>query len=110
LIDEYQLFVAPVSVGGGTRALPDDIVLRLRLVDERRFDNGMAHLRYEITPGRESRHGRTLCSSLTAGIGDIADVSRKARKRRRLAGIRTPSCRTRWRLCRTLTSSPSSFA
>ena len=46
LVDELQLFVAPIVVGGGTRLLPDDALLELELRDERRFANGMAHLRY----------------------------------------------------------------
>jgi dihydrofolate reductase len=46
LVDEYQLFVAPVMVGGGTRSLPDAVRLNLELVDERRFDNGMVYLNY----------------------------------------------------------------
>jgi riboflavin biosynthesis pyrimidine reductase len=46
LVDEYQLFVAPVIVGGGTRTLPDAVRLSLELVDERRFDNGMVYLDY----------------------------------------------------------------
>ena len=46
LIDEYQLFVVPVIVGGGTRCLPDGIRLDLQLVDERRFDNGMVYMSY----------------------------------------------------------------
>ena len=46
LIDECQLIVAPVVVGGGTRALPDGVRLDLDLLSERRFDGGMVHLRY----------------------------------------------------------------
>jgi dihydrofolate reductase len=46
LVDELHLFVAPVVVGGGKKALPDDVRLELELVDERRFRNGMVHLRY----------------------------------------------------------------
>ena len=46
LVDEYQLFVVPVVVGGGTRCLPDGIRLDLQLVDQRRFDNGMLYVRY----------------------------------------------------------------
>ena len=46
LVDELHLFLSPVVVGGGTRALPDDIRLNLELLDERRFGNGMAYLRY----------------------------------------------------------------
>ena len=46
LIDECQLFLAPVIVGAGTRALPDGVRLDLELLDERRFRNGFVHLRY----------------------------------------------------------------
>lgn len=46
LVDEYQLFVVPVVVGGGTRCLPDGIRLDLELVDQRRFDNGMVYVSY----------------------------------------------------------------
>ncbi len=46
LVDEYQLFVVPVVVGGGTRCMPDGIRLDLQLVDQRRFDNGMMYVHY----------------------------------------------------------------
>ncbi len=46
LVDEYQLVVAPVLVGGGTEALPANVRVELELLDERRFGNGMAFLRY----------------------------------------------------------------
>ena len=46
LVDEYQLFVAPVAVGGGTPFLPDGIRLDLDLLDERRFRSGFVYLRY----------------------------------------------------------------
>jgi dihydrofolate reductase len=46
LVDEYHLFLAPVAVGGGTRALPDDVRVKLELLDERRFGNGVVHLHY----------------------------------------------------------------
>lgn len=46
LIDECHLFLAPIIVGGGKQSLPDDVCLKLELVDERRFDNGMVQLRY----------------------------------------------------------------
>src|SRR5690606_5495679 len=39
LVDEVQLVVAPVSVGGGTRCLPDRVRLDLEIVDTRRFDS-----------------------------------------------------------------------
>lgn len=46
LVDECHLFLAPVMVGGGTRALPDGVHQRLELVAERRFDNGMVYLHH----------------------------------------------------------------
>jgi dihydrofolate reductase len=46
LLDEIQLFLAPIVVGGGTRALPSDVRLKLELLDERRFAGGMVYLRY----------------------------------------------------------------
>ena len=46
LVDEYHFIVYPVVVGGGNRALPDDVHLELELVDERRFRGGAVHLRY----------------------------------------------------------------
>jgi dihydrofolate reductase len=46
LVDEYQLFLAPVIVGGGKQALPDDVRLDLELLDERWFDSGMVYVRY----------------------------------------------------------------
>jgi len=46
LVDELQLFVAPVVVGGGKRSLPNDVRLKLELLDERRFDSGVVYLRY----------------------------------------------------------------
>ena len=46
LVDEYNLFFAPVVVGGGTRSLPDNVGFRLELLDERRFTSGFVYLRY----------------------------------------------------------------
>lgn len=46
LVDELHLLLAPVLVGGGKRALPDDVRLPLELVGERRFDSGFVHLHY----------------------------------------------------------------
>ena len=48
LVDEYHLFAVPAVVGGGTRALPDDVRLDLELMDERRFAGGTVFLRYRI--------------------------------------------------------------
>src|SRR5436853_1988159 len=37
LVDEIHLFVGPIVVGGGTRALPDHARVKLQLLDEQRF-------------------------------------------------------------------------
>jgi len=49
LVDELQLFVTPVVVGGGKQALPDNVRLKLELLDERRFGNGTIYLRYRLS-------------------------------------------------------------
>jgi dihydrofolate reductase len=46
LVDEYQLFLTPIAVGGGKRSLPDKLRVPLELLDERRFGNGTVYLRY----------------------------------------------------------------
>jgi dihydrofolate reductase len=46
LVDECQLFLMPVSVGGGTPALPHGVRLDLELLDEHRFRGGAVFLRY----------------------------------------------------------------
>lgn len=46
LVDRIHLFVAPVIVGAGKRALPEDVRLDLRLAGSRSFDNGTIHLEY----------------------------------------------------------------
>jgi dihydrofolate reductase len=51
LVDECQLFLAPVLVGGGKRSLPDGMHLDLELLDERSFAGGMVYLRYRAVPG-----------------------------------------------------------
>jgi dihydrofolate reductase len=46
LVDELQLFVTPIVVGGGNQSLPENVRLELELLDERRFRNGVVYLRY----------------------------------------------------------------
>jgi dihydrofolate reductase len=46
LVDEWHLFVTPIVVGGGNRFVPNDVRLKLELVDERRFGNGAVYLLY----------------------------------------------------------------
>ncbi len=48
LVDECHLFLSPVVVGGGTRALPDGLRAQLELLDERRFGNGVVHLHHRM--------------------------------------------------------------
>jgi len=48
LVDECHLFLTPVLVGGGKRALPLDMRSSLELLDERRFASGVVYLRYGI--------------------------------------------------------------
>jgi dihydrofolate reductase len=48
LVDDLHLFLVPVVVGGGTRALPDGVRLDLELVDEHRFAGGVVHLQYRL--------------------------------------------------------------
>src|SRR5206468_187394 len=46
LVDECHLFLTPIMVGGGKKSLPDNVRLKLELLDERRFGNGVVHLHY----------------------------------------------------------------
>ncbi len=49
LVDEIHQLLSPVVVGGGTRFLPDDLTLDLRLRDSRTFGNGVVHLAYDVS-------------------------------------------------------------
>ncbi len=48
IVDRVDLFLNPVVVGGGTRALPDGVRLDLELLATERFDNGVVYLRYAV--------------------------------------------------------------
>ncbi len=48
LVDECHLFLCPIIVGGGKRALPSSVRLHLDLLDEHRFANGVVHLHYRV--------------------------------------------------------------
>jgi dihydrofolate reductase len=48
LVDECHLFLNPVVVGGGKRALPDDVHVQLDLQAERRFRGGVVYLSYGL--------------------------------------------------------------
>jgi dihydrofolate reductase len=46
LVDEYHLLIAPIIVGGGNPYLPGKVPVKLDLLGDRRFGNGMVHVRY----------------------------------------------------------------
>jgi dihydrofolate reductase len=48
LVDECHLLLNPIVVGGGKRALPDNVRVQLELLAERRFRSGVVHLHYDI--------------------------------------------------------------
>ena len=50
LVDEVDLFLNPIVIGGGNRALPDGVRLSLELLEERRFGNGVVLVRYAVRP------------------------------------------------------------
>jgi dihydrofolate reductase len=49
LVDECQLFITPILVGGGKPALPKDVQLELELLEERRFRSGVVYVRYRTS-------------------------------------------------------------
>jgi dihydrofolate reductase len=49
LVDELQLLVAPIVVGGGNRSLPSDVRVKLELIDQRRFQSGLVYLQYRTS-------------------------------------------------------------
>lgn len=46
LVDEYHVLIAPVIAGGGNPYLPDKVRVKLELLDERKFANGLVYVRY----------------------------------------------------------------
>jgi dihydrofolate reductase len=46
LVDECQLFLTPVVVGGGKPFLPNNVRVGLELISERRFRSGVVFLHY----------------------------------------------------------------
>jgi dihydrofolate reductase len=49
LVDECHLFIWPIVLGGGKRALPGHTRHDLQLLNERRSGLGVAHLHYRVT-------------------------------------------------------------
>jgi dihydrofolate reductase len=55
LVDEYQLFLVPVLVGGGKRSLPNgNVRSNLELLHERSFRNGTVYLHYRTARSPDS--------------------------------------------------------
>ena len=48
LVDEVRLFLVPVVLGGGKRALPDGLRSDLELLDTHRFASGAVYLKYGL--------------------------------------------------------------
>jgi len=48
LVDEFQLFVVPVVLGGGKKFFPSGVRTDLRLLDSRTFPSGIAFQRYAV--------------------------------------------------------------
>lgn len=46
LVDEYQLYVSPVAIGGGLRFFPTGTPIYLTLIEQHRFEDGVVFLRY----------------------------------------------------------------
>jgi dihydrofolate reductase len=55
LVDECQLFLTPIVVGGGKPSLPNNVRLDLELLSERRFRSGVVFLHYR-TSMADSEH------------------------------------------------------
>jgi dihydrofolate reductase len=67
LVDEFQMIVCPLIVGGGKRFFPDGVRLDLELLEERRFASGVLILRYGV---------RTAARAPASGVKS-SEVSRR---------------------------------
>ena len=54
LVDELRLVTVPAVLGGGKPWHPEGVRLPLRLMETRRFANGVVYLRYRLEPAREN--------------------------------------------------------
>ena len=61
LVDELQLLLVPVVVGGGKRALPHGIRADLGLLDTQRFASGAVYLRYRPSAINQPLSARLSC-------------------------------------------------
>jgi dihydrofolate reductase len=89
LVDECHLFLCPIVVGGGKRALQDNVRAQLELVDERRFRNGVVHLHYgkRLTePATRPRQRPALAIARASGwLAAATRSTRNAARRTRFA-------------------------
>src|SRR3954470_37270 len=77
LVDECHLFISPVVVGGGKRALPDDVRWQLELLDERRFGNAVVHVHYRsVWPFSSIQSARDTASSSPPALCSAAPAWR----------------------------------
>ncbi|MGG7104097.1 dihydrofolate reductase family protein [Rhodococcus sp. 24CO] len=51
LVDEIHLFLCPVMVGSGLRALSADVRVDLELLEQKAFRSGVVYLRYGVKSG-----------------------------------------------------------
>jgi dihydrofolate reductase len=64
LVDEYQLFVSPIVLGGGTPYFPDlGERIGLELVETRTFASRIVYMRYQTSPSRQSHVSSAATSS-----------------------------------------------
>ncbi len=49
LVNECHLFLAPIVIGAGKPALPENVRTPLELLGERRFGSGVVHLHYRVS-------------------------------------------------------------
>ena len=91
LVDEYRLYLNPVSIGRGRPVFPTDTRLPFRLAETRTFGNGVVLLRYE-RPDELAGHFRQMQPRVSApeqgGVAEPAsdDVVRGGRVRADVAG------------------------
>jgi len=48
IVDEYNVYVSPVILGGGLASLPSDVRVALTLLESRSFGNGVVFSRYAV--------------------------------------------------------------
>jgi dihydrofolate reductase len=54
LVDECQVLLGPIAVGGGKPVFPLGVRVRLELLDEQRFGGGTVCLRYAVLPAEKA--------------------------------------------------------